>query len=157
MSVTPTATTNSKAPPIKNQEECQQYFFSPSFQCYTSPLFYRSLLLELEWVAGIVDDCKEQARELVWKQLFVLSGAPKGLKSSKQILPIISGWVQSSTMNLLAIELLYLAFATALNQYPDFIKNNITMKSKETIGSQHKLSLMVKFCFFYIYKKNLLT
>lgn len=34
-------------------------------------------------------------------------------------------------MNLLAIELLYLAFATALNQYPDFIKNNLTPKHRE--------------------------
>ena len=122
-------------PANKNQEDYQQYFFSPSFQCYTSPLFYRSLLLELEWVASVVDDCKEQAREIVWNQLFILSGAPKGLKSNKPISPIVSGWSQSSTMNLLAIELLYLAFATALNQYPDFIKNNITAKHREIAGS----------------------
>ena len=112
-------------------DDYQQYFFSPSFQCYTSPLFYRSLLLELEWVSSVVDDCKPPAREIVWGQLFVLSGMPKGLKSSKAFLPVVNNWMRGSTMNLLAIELLYLAFATALNQYPDFIKNNLTPKHRE--------------------------
>merc|ERR1712137_86475 len=40
----------------------------------------------------------------------------------------IANWSKSTTMNLLAIELLYLAFAVALNKFPDFIKNNLSDK-----------------------------
>lgn len=82
-------------------------------------------------MSSVVDDCNPPARETVWRQLFVLSGMPKGLKSSKPFLPVVNNWMRGSTMNLLAIELLYLAFATALNQYPDFIKNNLTTKHRE--------------------------
>jgi len=131
--------------PASSDEDQIQYFFSPSFQCYTSPLFYRSILLELEWVASVVDDCKEAAREIVWKQLFILCGAPPGLSSSKLISPVIVGWKKSSTMNLLAIELLYLAFATALNQFPDFIKTNITAKNREIFSKAQEPNTVHKF------------
>ena len=106
----------------------QLYYFSPAFQCYTSPPFYRNLLTELEWVASVVDQCSETARLIIWKQLFILVGTPS-LTSDKPFSSVIKTWSESNTVNLLAIELLYLAFATALDKHPNLIHDNLPKRS----------------------------
>ena len=108
--------------PASRKPEQPQYFYSPAFQCYTSPPFYKSLLSELQYVSSFIDICKPQAREIVWRQLFTLIGA-KPLMCSKVFGPVLKAWAEAPTINLLAIELLYLSFAISLDNYPDLIKD----------------------------------
>jgi len=54
------------------------------------------------------------------------------MTSTRLLSPTVANWINSSTMNLLAIELLYLAFSVALNKYPDFIKNNVKLRHTPT-------------------------
>lgn len=105
---------------MEQQGGTSQFFFSPTFQCYTSPPFYRGLLLELDYVSWFVDQCKPYARAVIWKQLFALLDA-KPLQCSRPFFPILRQWTESNTINLLAIELLYLAFATTLDCNPQLI------------------------------------
>jgi len=108
-----------------------QFFFSPTFQCYTSPPFYRGLLLELDYVSWFVDQCKPYARAVIWKQLFALLGA-KPIQCTRPFFPILRQWTESTTINLLAIELLYLAFATTLDCNPTLITAHFEPKSNAT-------------------------
>ena len=113
---------------MEQQGRNSQFFFSPTFQCYTSPPFYRGLLLELDYVSWFVDQCKPYARAVIWKQLFALLGA-KPIQCSRPFFPILRQWTESNTINLLAIELLYLAFATTLDCNPQLIISNFEPKS----------------------------
>jgi len=115
---------------LENKDTPINYYYSVSFQCYTSSLFYSSLLVELEYAALILDDTTPEAREIVWNRLFILCGGPKqgNFKSSKLISPVIKKWIEATSKNLLAIELLYLAFAISLNKFPEFFKFILSQK-----------------------------
>lgn len=114
--------------------EQPQYFYSPAFQCYTSPPFYKSLLSELQYVSSFIDLCKPQSREIVWKQLFILLGA-KPVLCSKVFGPVLKAWAEAPTINLLAIELLYLSFAISLDKNPDLIKDVSPKRTPELLPS----------------------
>ena len=92
-------------------------FYSPTFHCYTSPAFYRELLSELEKLSVHLDKSKASLREAVWEQLFILLGA-KQVPYSKPFSDIIRAWKESPTINLLAIELLYIAISIVLDKSP---------------------------------------
>lgn len=110
----------------------EQLYFSPCFQCYTSAPFYKSILQELEWVASVIDNCHPPAREQVWAQLFAMTGANRN-KCSKPFSAIVKGWTESSTLNLLAIELLYLSFAIALERNVNIFTENLPPSCKESL------------------------
>jgi len=100
------------------------FYFSNTFQCFTTPPFYRSLLLELEFVSNKIDQCKPTAREQVWKHLFTLVGGRADASCSQLFTPILTSWINSPTINLLAVELLYLAFAVAFDRVPNLLGTN---------------------------------
>lgn len=107
--------------PNRKGQEQPQYFFSPAFQCYTSPPFYKNLLSDLQYISVYIDQCRPNAREVVWEQLFVLLGA-KPAACSKLFGPVLRAWAEAPTINLLAVELLYLSFAISLEKYPELLK-----------------------------------
>jgi hypothetical protein len=119
----------------------EQLYFSPCFQCYTSAPFYKSILQELEWVASVIDNCYPPAREQVWAQLFAMTGASR-TKCSKQFSSIVKGWTESPTLNLLAIELLYLSFAIALERNGNIFTENLPPSCKETLLVPNVFSLV---------------
>lgn len=115
------ASTNMQPPAWVYQSPC---FFSQTFKCYTSPLFYRNLVSELEWISSFFDLASTNARELVWHQLFIIVGV-KSFPCSRLFVPIIKTWIETPTISLFAIELLYIAFALAFDKNPDILRTNI--------------------------------
>jgi hypothetical protein len=119
--------------------------FSPTFQCFTSFPLYAALLLELQTLALLIDQREPEARAAVWAQLFALIGigghsrlgprvsdenvmkTPYGIDGQPEnsmtarFTPIIEQWLESKTLNLLAVELLYLSFSLSILQYQDLL------------------------------------
>ena len=106
-----------------SQGNSSSLLFSPTFKCVTSLQFYAALLLELQKVASIVDSLAESSRQFVWSNLFEIAGLPDH-KCSEHFTPILSGWLSSPTVNLLAVELLYVAFNVATLRFPALLSGH---------------------------------
>lgn len=124
-------------PAASSPLEAGQYqVYSAVFQCFVGLPFYASLMLELQSMARAIDDRPAAARRAVWCQLLTLISPTRTLPSSStsssspsstaavpdaQFGPVVAGWLAGTTTNLLAVELLYLAFMLALLKYPDLL------------------------------------
>lgn len=96
------------------------------------------MFVDLTTATKMFDDCEESAREAVWTQLLSLIGA-KHIPCSKKFSPVLQSWVSSPTINLLAIELLFLAFALTIEKHPELAKRlnsgNNAASNRNTPGS----------------------
>lgn len=98
------------------------YYFSPAFQCYAAPTFYKVMLKELESIAIYADRCRPAIRQVVWKRLFILLGCSPDTLCTNSFGPILREWTRPQYyLNLLAVEALYLAFAICLEQNPNLL------------------------------------
>ena len=146
---------NNAQKPVNQYPPNQYYLFSPTFQCYTSTPFYRNLLIELEHVASYIDQGKSRSREIVWRQLFTLLGA-KPVVCSKPFEPVLKSWTESPTINLLAIELLYLAFATAFDRFPDLIKTRFPSGTQIPFPNNNEVHLVHFYAPFHFFPQFIL-
>jgi hypothetical protein len=105
--------------PAENQQGVA--LFSPLFQCHTTLAFYAALLAELQAMAALVDPCPSIVREIIWEQVFLLIGVHPH-RCETHLKPIIEAWLSSPTVNLLAVELLYISFVRALANHPDLLR-----------------------------------
>eukprot|EP01129_Flabellula_baltica_P001528 TRINITY_DN1148_c0_g1_i1.p1 TRINITY_DN1148_c0_g1~~TRINITY_DN1148_c0_g1_i1.p1 ORF type:complete len:312 (+),score=60.15 TRINITY_DN1148_c0_g1_i1:37-936(+) len=98
----------------------QKCCYSATFGCFTTLGFYASLIRELKVVFAQIDK-KEWRRNLVWAQLFVLTGS-EFQESFEPISPIIEETVQNgSEVNLKDLEILMLSCLLVLNQIPNLL------------------------------------
>ena len=127
-------------------------FYSPTFHCSTSPSFYRDILSELETLAESLDNSKSTIREAVWNHLFILLGA-KQITCSNKFSPIIKAWKESPTINLLAIELLYISISIVLEK-PTMSDKQTVLPSNHSTPHTHQAPLLpilpVLFSFYLI-------
>lgn len=96
----------------------EQPIYSNTFRCFTTYNFYSSMLVQLRDVCTQIDGCAEQARDQVWGQIFSLVGLSKPGPCYQNFSPILARWLEYPTMNITAIELMYLAFGTAMVKNP---------------------------------------
>lgn len=107
--------------PSDAQTNLQGALFSPLFQCATTLPFYAALLNELQAMATLVDPCPAVVREIIWEHVFLLIGVQPH-RCDLSLKPIIEAWLSAPTVNLLAVELLYIAFVRALANHPDLLR-----------------------------------
>lgn len=98
-----------------------QILYSNTFQCYTSLAFYGALLVQLKaWVRQL-DAGSARSRSLVWAHLFCLVGRDQ--TSSDPIAPVLQAIVSAPKMDLMDVELLYLAVLLASKLYPQLLSS----------------------------------
>lgn len=107
-----------------------QILYSNTFQCYTSLAFYGALLAQLKaWVKQL-DAGSARSRSLVWAHLFCLVGRDQ--TSSDPITPMLHAIVSAPKMDLMDVELLYLAILLATKLYPQLLSSTSTTPTTAT-------------------------
>lgn len=107
-----------------------QILYSNTFQCYTSLAFYGALLAQLKaWVKQL-DAGSARSRSLVWAHLFCLVGRDQ--TSSDPITPMLHAIVSAPKMDLMDVELLYLAILLATKLYPQLLSSASTTPTAAT-------------------------
>ena len=107
-----------------------QILYSNTFQCYTSLAFYGALLAQLKaWVRAL-DAGSARSRSLVWSHLFCLVGSDQ--VSSDPITPVLQAIVSAPKMDLMDVELLYLAVLLATKLYPQLLTSSASSSAAAT-------------------------
>jgi len=98
--------------------------FSPIFKCLTTMSFYASILRELEDYVALIDDCPSWSREIVWEQLFTIVGSDKR-KFSGFFTPVLQDTMKETKVNLMDIEVMFLAFFLIINIFPEIFVSRV--------------------------------
>jgi len=121
-----------------NSDYLNGFIFGKPFQMFSSCDLSSALLFELHNYCLLLDTAPSSVREYVWRQVFAIVGIDvkneNSLNFKNLFSPIIKAWLSEPTLNLQAIEILYLAIAESFIQQPQLLTQNFATNNSNRLN-----------------------